>query len=359
VSSDSALIPLVPEARKIAILRANALGDLVFSLPALYSLREAYPDSEIVLLGRPLHRELLMGRPSPVDRVEIVPPIPGLVDGPSRDREEPDLFVDRMRAERFDLAIQMHGGGGMSNPFLLRLGARITVGMRTPDAGQLDRWIPYVYYQPEVMRYLELVSLIGVRPVTYQPSLPVTRQDHAEVTERLDLRERYVVLHPGATDARRRWPATGFAEVGDRFVEAGHQVVLTGTEPERKFVEEVFELMRVKPIPAVGRLSLGGLAGLLSGAAVVVANDTGPLHLADAVGARTVGIYWCGNLVNSAPFNRTRHRPLASWRIRCPRCGADCTQDRCDHPVSYVADVPVSEVVAAALDLERASSIAG
>ncbi len=350
MSTDGTLPLLVPEAHKIVVLRANALGDLIFSLPALQSLRAAYPGSEIVLLGGRLHRELLMSRPSPIDRVEVVPPIPGLVDGPG-DSEEPDRFVERMRAERFDLAIQMHGGGGTSNPFLLRLGARLTVGMRAPNTTMLDRWLPYVYYQPEVMRYLELVALAGAPPVTFQPTVPVTSADDAEVTEKLDLRGRYAVLHPGASDGRRRWPAAGFAAVGDRLGEAGNQVVVTGTEPEQPFVDEVFERMRVKTQPAVGILSPGGLAGLLSRAAVVVSNDTGPLHLADAVGARTVGIYWCGNLVNCAPFNRTRHRPLASWRIHCPLCGADCTVDRCDHEASYVADVPVAEVVAAALDL--------
>jgi ADP-heptose:LPS heptosyltransferase len=116
-------------------------------------------------------------------------------------------------------------------------------------------------------------------------------------------------------------------------------------------VEEVFERMRVKLRLAVDELSPGGLAGLLSGAVLLVSNDTGPLHLGDAVGARTVGVYWCGNLVNCAPFNRTRHRPLASWRIHCPLCGADCTVNRCGHQVSYVADVHSEEVVAAALNL--------
>jgi len=357
VSIDFPLPPPVPAARKIAVLRANALGDLIFSLPALHSLRAAYPRSEIVLLGRRLHRELLLTRTSPVDRVEVVPPIPGLVDG-SGDGEEPDRFVERMRAERFDLAIQMHGGGASSNPFLLQLGARVTVGMRAPNTRMLDRWMPYVYYQPEVMRYLELVALAGAPPVTFQPTLPVTPQDHAEVSEKLDLRGRYVVIHPGASDARRRWPAARFAEVGDRLVETENQVVVTGTEPEHPFAEEVFERMRVKPQLAVDRLSPGGLAGLLSSAALVVSNDTGPLHLADAVGARSVGIYWCGNLVNCAPFNRTRHRPLASWRVQCPVCGADCTVARCDHQVSYVADVPTAEVIAAALDLAGARWLA-
>ena len=83
----------------------------------------------------------------------------------------------------------------------------------------------------------------------------------------------------------------------------------------------------------------------------MVGNDSGPFHLAAAVGAATVGVYWCGNLINAGPFTRTRHRPLASWRLDCPVCGTDCTRATCDHTASFVAGVSVEDVVEEALDL--------
>jgi ADP-heptose:LPS heptosyltransferase len=118
--------------------------------------------------------------------------------------------------------------------------------------------------------------------------------------------------------------------------------------------------MRAPARALLGELSLGGLAGLLSGCAVVVANDTGPLHLAGAVGAGTVGIYWVGNLINGAPITRGHHRPMVSWTIHCPQCGVDCTRDLyparggpqpCDHRPSFVTDVPAVEVRDAALEV--------
>src|SRR5512135_2339519 len=63
---------------KIAVLRSNAIGDFVFALPALASLRAAYPHAEIVLLALPWHRDFLRDRPGPIDRVEIVPRVPGV-----------------------------------------------------------------------------------------------------------------------------------------------------------------------------------------------------------------------------------------------------------------------------------------
>jgi hypothetical protein len=82
----------------------------------------------------------------------------------------------------------------------------------------------------------------------------------------------------------------------------------------------------------------------------VVANDTEPLHLANAVGAATVGIYWCQHVVATAPLLRTRDQPLVAWRLNCPACGRDSVREGCDHRVSYVADVPVDAAIAAAME---------
>ncbi len=341
------------DVHKIAVLRANGLGDFVFTLPALASLRAAYPAAEIVLLGREWHRELLAGRPGPVDRVV---PVPNGAIGdeatPTATPEEVAAFLAALHAERFDLALQLHGGGRNSNPFTLQLGARVTVGLRTPDAPPLDRWLPYIYFQPEVIRYLEVVALVGAAPVTLEPHLCVRDADlaaaHAVVPE---APAPLAVLHPGAGDPRRRWPPEKFAGVGDALAHAGARVAVIGLPAEAQLVQRVIKAMRAPALDLSGRLSLPALVGLLARAAVVVSNDSGPLHLAHAVGTATVGIYWCGNLINSAPLTRGRHRPLASWQLTCPVCGRNCISDHCHHDASFVAEVPVGDVTAAALDL--------
>lgn len=348
-----ALQPLVPDVRKIAVLRANALGDFLFALPALEALRAAYPQAEIVLLARQWHADFLAGRPGPVDRVVVLPPIPGVSERPGAEQaDDPQAraaFFAAMRAEGFDLALQMHGGGRSSNPALLELGARFNVGLRAPDAPPLDRWLPYVLYQPEIVRYLELAALVGAAPVALEPRLLLTERDQAEA-DALAPQDAgaLVALHPGAGDARRQWPPEHFAAVADALAGRGCRILLSGTPPEQPIVAAVRAAMRPESIDLCGRLSLGGLAALFARCALVVSNDTGPLHLAAAVGAPTVGIYWCGNQITYGHMTRARHRPLLSWRLDCPACGRNCMREACGHQVSFVADVAVSEVLEAA-----------
>ncbi len=343
-----------PDVHKIAVLRVNALGDFIVALPAIEALRAAYPEAEIILLGGAWHAAFLQGRPGPVDRVVVVPPSRGVrvdTDEPE-DPAELERFFDEMVRERFDLAVQIHGGGGHSNPFALRLGARLTVGLKAADAAPLDRWVAYIHYQSEILRFLEVVALVGAVPRVLEPRIVVTADDLAEARGVVPEESKpLVALHPGATDPRRCWPAEQFAAVGDALAAEGARIVVTGTKSEQAIVGAVVDAMHAPAENLCGRLSLGGLTGLLSRCSVVVSNDTGPQHLAAAVGTATVAIYWCGNLINVGPLTRSRHRPAISWRLACPVCGVDCTRVRCEHTASFVSDVTPEEVIASARDL--------
>src|SRR5215218_8022009 len=173
-------VELIEDVHKLAVLRANAIGDYLVSLPAIEALRSAYPAAELVLLGADWHAGFLAGRPGPVDRCVAVPPTVGVRDDqPPAPPATVDRFFDHMRAERFDLAVQLQGGGCHSNPFVCRLGARVTAGSQAPDAPSLDRTVPYTGHQHEIYRFLEVVGLVGAAPVTLEPRLQVTAHDRA------------------------------------------------------------------------------------------------------------------------------------------------------------------------------------
>jgi ADP-heptose:LPS heptosyltransferase len=331
----------IADVHRIAVLRANALGDYIVALPALEALRAAYPDAEIVLLGAPL---------------VIAPACPGIREPVPDDpvpAEQLPQFLELARGEQFDVALQMHGGGRHSNPLVSQLGARVTAGLRAPDAPPLDRNLPYHFYQPEVFRYLEVAELVGAPPVTYRPQF-VVRDDDVREAQR-------VVLHPGANDLRRRWPAANFGALAKALARQGLDVVVTGTAGERDLVAEVCEQAGPDVRSLAGELTIGGFAAVLADAAAVVSNDTGALHLAAAVGTPAVGLFWVGNVISFARPDRSAYRPIISWRIHCPRCGVDCTTDLyperagegCEHQDSFLVDIPVAEVEAETRQLLR------
>lgn len=347
------------EVRKIAVLRPNAVGDFVFALPALHALKHTYPGAEIVLLGKAWHADFLRGRPGPVDRVAVLPPVPGVgapVDA-ACDPSAIERFVEAMRDERFDIALQMFGAGHYSNPFLLRFNARLSAGARADGAPLLERWVPYCEPNNRRLALLEIAGLVDAWPGPLPwPELVVTEADRLEAAHALPRLpdERLAVLQPGSTDPRRCWPAERFAQLGDWLVERGVRVAVNGSAGEATLVDAVVGQMRRPAVALAGTLGLGGLCGLLERASLVVSNDTGPLHLALALGVPSVGIFWLTNLVEGMPLRQSGLRAALSLRTRCPVCGQDNVGVRCPHDDSFVADVGLERLQQLVLSLYRA-----
>ena len=350
----AAMYPPLAGVRKIAVLRPNAVGDFVFALPALHALKHCYPEAELVFIGKAWHQVFLAGRPGPVDRAIAIPPVPGVGAPPDAAPAAAACdFIDRMRAERFDLALQMFGGGLYSNPFLLQFGARLTVGARATGAPGLDRWLPYREPVNRRLALLEIAGLAGAWPGPMpMPELTVTDADRHAAAQVLPpapvLGRRLVILQPGSTDPRRCWPAERFAALGDLLAEDGVQVAINGSAAEAALVQAVAVRMRRRATVLAGVLDLGGLCGLLERAALVVSNDTGPLHLALALGVPSVGIFWLTNLLEGMPLRASGLHAALSVRTRCPVCGQDNLARRCVHDASFVDEVTLDQVLALA-----------
>ena len=347
--------PTVSGVRKIAVLRPSALGDFIFSLPALHGLKRAYPDARIVYIGRQWHADFLSGRPGPVDEVVVIPPCPGVGAPPDGAADPAPLqcFIEAMQQAQFDLALQMFGGGRYSNPLVLQFGARLTVGMKARYAAPLDRWIAYRALQNRRLQLLEVVSLARAGLVQLGTELAVTGRDRQQAAQVLPDQpdQRLVLLHPGATDRRRCWPAACFAAVADMLANEGARIAVSGSAAEASVVREVIQHMRCPAIDLSGRLPLPALCGALEKSALLVSNDTGPLHLALAIGTPCVGIYWLSNLVESGPLRQHLHAPAVSARTDCPVCGMANLTQRCAHDVSFVTDVTVEHVCKLAREL--------
>jgi ADP-heptose:LPS heptosyltransferase len=323
------------DVERVAVVRAlPGLGDLLCGVPALRAVRAAHPGAHVSLVGLPGAAWFAERYDDLVDDLLVLHGVPGLPE------VEPDpggalRFFAEAQSRRFDLALQLHGSGVVTNPVTTLLRARRQVTAHLPGHWRPPGTsIPYPAEAHEVHRLLAVTDAAGCPRLTDRADMPLTGADRARARALLggangDVRP-YACLHPGATRAGNRWPAERFAAVGDRLAAAGHRVVLTGTDGERDAVDTVTRAMVAPALDACGRTSVGTLAALFAGAGVLVSNDTGAAHLAAAVGASSVVVFPSdGDPRRWAPLDRDLHarvgpepRTVRSAAGRWPVVGA-------------------------------------
>ncbi len=298
---------------RVVVLRALKLGDLLCAVPTFRALRTAWPEAEIILLGLPWAQTFVEHYRDYLDGFRVFPGYPGL---PER---EPDLaripdFLRDMQAERFDLAIQLHGSGPFVNPLLVLLGARRSAGFYLPGdyCPDAELFCPWPERGREVRRLLRLVEFLGLPVPGEHLEFPLRGEDfHAlEALEGAEVLRPggYICLHPGASVPERRWPAEWFAAVGTALARHGLHLVLTGSGEEAALTAAVARAVRAPVFDFAGRTDLGSLAALLSRARLLVCNDTGVSHLADALDVPSIVLSTGDNPERWGPADRQLHR---------------------------------------------------
>lgn len=296
--------------RRIAVLRALHLGDLLCATPALRALRQRFPDAEITLIGLPWAEDLAQRLPS-LDRLAVFPGYPGVPEA-EHDPERTAAFFREARRDPFDLVVQMHGDGALSNGFVAELGSPVTLGYRRWGDDRLTLGIPNVSDEPEVLHWLRLVETIGGDGCDRRLEFPVTDAEQDEAARLLADAPPgpgpLVGIHAGASTPLRRWPAERFAALARRLVDCwGARIVLTGTEAERELTDRIGRSAGVPVLDLAGRTDLGTFAALLGRLDLLVTNDTGASHLADAAGTPSVVIFGTTSPHQWAPLDQERH----------------------------------------------------
>lgn len=301
---------------RVAVLRALQLGDMLCAVPALRALRAALPQAAISLIGLPWAAGFAARFPAYLDDFLAFPGHPELPEQPA-DAAALPAFLAEARRRRFDLVIQLHGDGRVSNAIAAELGAGIVAGFCPTAARPAVGFLPYPGQGPEIRRLLALTSALGAAPRGEHLEFPLLPADRAElavhpVTAGLAALEGdYVCLHPGARDPARRWPAAGFAAVGDAlYRDYGLIPVITGNGEETALAAALRQAMHAPAVCAAAPISVGALAAVLAGARLVVCNDTGVSHLAAALGLPSVIVFRASQVSRWAPLDGRRHRPV-------------------------------------------------
>lgn len=330
-------------ATRIAVVRAlPGVGDLLCAVPALAALHAAHPTAEVTLVGLPSAAWFVSAHPALVHDLLPVVGVPGLPEV-EPDPEAALRFYADAQARAFDLAVQLHGSGVVTNPLTTMLGARHQVTAYVPG-----QWRPpgtvvtYPGHGHEIHRMLAVTAAAGAPPVGTDVRLWPDDEDRAAADDLLGgaaPTHPYACVHPGATRPANRWPSERFAAVGDRLAGAGCRVVLTGSENELPVTRAVARSMTAPVVDLAGRTTVRTLAAVYAGARLVVSNDTGAAHVAAAVHAPSVVVFpAAGDPERWAPLDGRRHLVVA------PPPGAD--------------DWPPTTAVVAAVDRQLAGTAA-
>ncbi|HVK93339.1 MAG TPA: glycosyltransferase family 9 protein [Noviherbaspirillum sp.] len=325
--------------RKIAVLRALQLGDMLCVVPALRALRAAAPLSHITLIGLPWAAAFVKRFSHYLDDLLVFPGFPSFPEQPAHLSSVPHFLAEAQR-QRFDLSLQLHGSGGHSNPLAVLFNAPRNAGFYRlgeycPDPHTFTVWDEQEH---EVLRYLRLMETLGIALQGTHLEFPLMDADFCALQRchaNLPAPGSYVCIHPGARLPSRRWLPQRFAEVADRLALAGMQVVLTGSPEEAEVVQAVLEAMRMPALDLSGKTDLGALAALIAQARLLVSNDTGVSHMAAALATPSVIVSCGSDPARWAPLDQARH-PVVHAAVACRPCMYQVcpTGHQCAHEVA-------------------------
>ena len=276
----------------MAVFRGLYLGDLVAATPALRALRRGYPGAEVSLVTLPWAAALAPHLAPEVDRLILYPGAPDL-DGEG-DEAALERFVGEMRDKRFDLAVNLHGRGPQSTRLVARFGALRTAGFVGGEGEYpaLDVSVLWEAEEHEARKLLLLAEAAGGVSGGESLRLRVRDEDRRRAGDLLgrDAGGPLALLHPGASVEEKRWPVEGFGRVARGLLHRGYSVAVTGSGGERGISRRVCGLAP-GAIDLSGETDLSTLIGLVSRAALLVANDTGPAHLAYALETPSITVF--------------------------------------------------------------------
>ena len=340
-----------PSIERILAISSTAIGDTLLSTPALRSLRLAYPKARIsLLLNRP-YTALFANNP---DIDEVLP-----YDGGYR---RFCRLARELRQRRFDLAVILHGNEPQATPLAYLSGADFRFKLPNTsrfaflltNAGSTRGWDDFAH---GIDQRLAVAALAGGAPTDRHMTLPVAPDAREAFSRRLAAQgiaddAVLVGLQAGASTVSRRWAADRFAELARRLLARNPdcRIVLTGSPAERPLAARIVELVGDGRVwNAAGEVPLGELPALMSRLALLVTGDTGPMHLAVAVGTPVVALFAVSDWRRSGPpatETGSRHFVIQKWRTCDP-----CLSKRCPYAEPpCMANISVDEVEAAVAD---------
>lgn len=330
--------------KRILVTRTDRIGDVVLSTPVFQAVKERYPESHLAALVLKETEAVVRGNPS-LNQVIVYDK-----KGHEKSWWRSFLFGVRLRKENFDIVIHLHPTNRVHFiSWLANIPVRI--GYRRKNHYLLTHVIEEKKWEGrkhEAEYNFDLLALIDVsKPEELELYFPLQDKDRELLMNVLPSGfngNHYVVFHPSASCISKRWSPERLANVADRLVQNyGVRAVIVGEGAGTLHAAQMQKFMRKEALNLGGKLNLGMLAWLLKGARLLISNDSGPVHVASAVGTPVISIF--GR--NQPGLGTTRWRPISpnsSFLQKDVGC-IECLAHNCQIDFKCLKDLQVEEVL--------------
>ena len=282
---------------KILLIRLSSLGDIVLTTPAIRAVRAHLPDAYIAMLVGKQSAEVLRENPHLNEIITF--------DRFAKDKDTGEMLrtVRMLREHAFTLAIDLQRKFRTALLMYLsgateRIGKGALCTARVPEQGN----------KHATTHYFDLLHAAGIPAVDQRLELFLSESEYADASQRFDTAGvtqtgLKVGVFPGAGWKLREWMPDRFAAIGDRLVQHFNaEVLIFGGQKESELVHTVASLMDARAIPFAGNLQVRELAACIEKCDLFLTNDTGPMHIAAAVGTPTVSLFGPGNHIRFQPL---------------------------------------------------------
>ncbi|MCX5669504.1 MAG: lipopolysaccharide heptosyltransferase II [Candidatus Omnitrophica bacterium] len=338
-----------PQYQRMLIVRTDRLGDVLLSTPVVKALRQKFPQGYISMLVSPYTKDVLDGN---LALDEII-----TFDKDAKNSQgwwSTFKFIRDLRKKKFDLAIVLHPTIRMHLLIFLagipkRLGYDRKFGFLLTDRIKHTKQ----YGQKHESEYtLDLVRYLGITPVDKTLFMPIKQESEKWVEvifsqAQIKDSDKLLVIHPAASCPSRIWPAERYAQVADQLVRKhGFKVILVCGPKDIQKAEVVIKNMRSQALNLAGKTSISQLASLLRRCQLFISTDSGPMHVACALGVPVITIF--GR--SQAGLSPQRWGPLgAKSRILHKTVGCTiCLAHNCQKDFACLKATTVEDVLLAA-----------
>jgi len=342
--------------QRILMVRLSAIGDVINTIPSLRALRRAFPDAHVAWLVEDRAASVIEGDRD-LDARHVFERRrwdPRRGSGPVfRSLAEIVTLVRTMRAAKYDVALDFQGN--LKSGMLTWLsGARRRIGFRAADCKEgsfvftNERVTPSHDSVHRVHRFFSLAERLARGSSPSAPQVSISNMEMADAEQRIagacGTRRPRIAVHPGTSGFGRfkRWPTASYAHVIDMLVDRyGARVCLVTGPDDRGLADEVFARMSQTAVMLPRTRSLRGLAAMLKCVDLFIGADSGPAHLASAVGTPVVAVFGPKDPAVYAPYG-----PKTAV-VRADLPCSPCKRRKCDHAECMTAVTPEAVISAA------------